>query len=66
MSIVIKDLKKNEELDRQAVMRFCRGGKRHPSGIPSQKTAVDALKERLLKASQLQSDVSESIPRTDQ
>ncbi|MEE9396104.1 MAG: hypothetical protein V3V31_03735 [Methylococcales bacterium] len=66
MSIVIKDLKKNEELDRQAVMRFCRGGKKHLSGIPNRKTAIDTIKERLLKASQLQSDVSESIPRTDQ
>lgn len=50
MSIVIKDLKKNEELDRQAVMRFCRGGKKQPVGIPFTNLSENDLKERLLKA----------------
>ncbi len=50
MSIVIKDLKKNEELDRQAVMRFCRGGSKQSAGIPFKKPSEKDLKERLLKA----------------
>jgi hypothetical protein len=55
MSIVIKDLKKNEELDRQAVMRFCRGGKKQSAGIPFAKPSDNDLKERLLKAYDLDS-----------
>ena len=50
MSIVIKDLKKNEELDRQAVMRFCRGGKKQAAAIPFEKPSNNDLRERLLKA----------------
>lgn len=56
MSIVIKDLKKNEELDRQAVMRFCRGGKKQPAGIPFARLSDNDLKERLLKACDAQSE----------
>lgn len=52
MTIIIKDLKKNEELDRQAVMRFCRGGKKQRAGIPFQRPSANDLKERLLKAYQ--------------
>jgi hypothetical protein len=56
MSIVIKDLKKNEVLDRQAVMRFCRGGKKQPAGMPFEKLSENDLKERLLKAYESQSE----------
>lgn len=56
MSIVIKDLKKNEDLDRQAVMRFCRGGKKQAAGFPFAKPSDNDLKERLLKAYDSQSE----------
>ncbi|MCI0732801.1 MAG: hypothetical protein L0Y38_03130 [Methylococcaceae bacterium] len=56
MSIVIKDLKKNEELDRQAVMRFCRGGKKQAAGFPFEKPSDNDLKERLLKACDSQAE----------
>jgi hypothetical protein len=53
---MIKDLKKNEELDRQAVMRFCRGGRKQPAGFPFEKPSDKDLKERLLKALDSQSE----------
>lgn len=49
MAIIINDLKKNEDLDRSAVMRFCRGGKKQAAGMPFQKPSSNDLKERLLK-----------------
>ncbi|GEM_PF-2487745 len=50
MSIEIKDLKKNEELDREAAMRFYRGGKKRIQDGMDQTSATDKVKSRLLKS----------------